>query len=131
MTMQFHIEKKGSVYVYEIFGIIFMQGFCRLFYPRFLVISAVVFAFSCLGEITPLYTYHVINTYPHDHNAFTQGLVFEAGFLYEGTGGLGNSTLRKLELESGDILQMHELPDQYFGEGIAVYGNKIIQLFIQ
>lgn len=105
-----------------------MQGFYRLFYLRFIVISAVVFAFSCLGEITPQYTYHVINTYPHDHNAFTQGLVFEAGFLYEGTGGLGSSTLRKLELESGAILQMHELLDQYFGEGIAVYGNKIIQL---
>jgi len=53
----------------------------------------------------PYYTYRVIQTYPHDPTAFTQGLVFHQGFLYEGTGLVGESTLRKVELESGAVLQ--------------------------
>jgi glutamine cyclotransferase len=70
----------------------------------------------------------VVNTYPHDRNAFTQGLVYEDGILYEGTGLRGRSTLRKVELETGDVLQIHKLPPQFFGEGITIYGNRIIQL---
>jgi glutamine cyclotransferase len=76
----------------------------------------------------PVYTYQIINTYPHDRDAFTEGLVFEDGFLYEGTGLYGQSTLRRVELETGDILQVNALTDQFFGEGIAIYGAKIIQL---
>jgi glutamine cyclotransferase len=73
-------------------------------------------------------TYKVVNTYPHDRGAFTQGLVFESGVLYEGTGLHGRSTLRRVELETGDVLQMRELPEQFFGEGVTIYGNEIIQL---
>ena len=80
------------------------------------------------SNVTPVYTYKVVNTYPHDQNALTQGLVFEDGALFEGTGLEGQSTLRRVELETGDILQIHELPAQYFGEGITIYGSKIIQL---
>lgn len=80
------------------------------------------------SNVTPVYTYKVVNTYPHDQNAFTQGLVFEDGALFEGTGLDGQSTLRRVELETGDILQIHELPAQYFGEGITIYESKIIQL---
>jgi len=80
------------------------------------------------SNITLVYTYKVVNTYPHDQNAFTQGLVFEDGALFEGTGLYGHSTLRRVELETGDILQIHELPAQFFGEGITIYGSKIIQL---
>ena len=76
----------------------------------------------------PVYTYKIINTYPHDRKAFTQGLVFEKGVLYEGTGLYGESGLRKAALESGEVLQTHRLPDQFFGEGITIYDNKIIQL---
>ena len=76
----------------------------------------------------PIYTYNVVSTYPHDRNAFTQGLVFEDGVLYEGTGGFGHSTLRRVELETGDILQIRELSAQFFGEGITIYKDKIIQL---
>ena len=76
----------------------------------------------------PLYRYEVVNIYPHDRNAFTQGLVFENGFLYEGTGLRGHSTLRRVELETGNILQSREIPGPFFGEGIAIYGNRIIQL---
>ena len=80
------------------------------------------------SSITPVYSYNVVNTYPHDRSAFTQGLVFEDGVLYEGTGLNGRSTLRRVELETGEVLQIHELPAQFFGEGVTVYGNDIIQL---
>jgi len=80
------------------------------------------------SDIIPVYTYNIVNTYPHDRNAFTQGLVFEDVVLYEGTGGFGHSTLRRVELETGDILQIRELSAQFFGEGITIYENKIIQL---
>ena len=75
-----------------------------------------------------VYTYNTVNTYSHDRDAFTEGLVFEDGVLYEGTGLYGQSTLRRVELETGDILQIHSLTDQFFGEGIAIYGAKIVQL---
>jgi glutamine cyclotransferase len=74
------------------------------------------------------YTYNVVNVYPHDSNAFTQGLVFENGVLYEGTGLYGQSTLRRVELETGRILQSCILQNQFFGEGITIFGDKIIQL---
>lgn len=82
----------------------------------------------------PVYTYEVVNTYPHDPKAFTQGLVFHNGFLYEGTGGSrarGDnffSSLRKVELETGKIVQKTDLATEYFGEGITILNNKIYQL---
>ena len=72
--------------------------------------------------------YQVIKTYPHDREAFTQGLQYKDGFLYEGTGLQGRSTLRKVKLETGVVLQKLSLPGQYFGEGIAIVGERIIQL---
>jgi glutamine cyclotransferase len=74
------------------------------------------------------YTYQIVNVYPHDENAFTQGLIFEGDFLYESTGLYGQSTLRRVELETGNITQLYGLPDGFFGEGITVFGDKIIQL---
>jgi glutaminyl-peptide cyclotransferase len=74
------------------------------------------------------YTYDVVKVYPHDENAFTEGLAIDNGILYESTGIYGNSTLRRDEIETGKILQTYALPDQYFGEGITVLGDKIIQL---
>jgi glutamine cyclotransferase len=76
----------------------------------------------------PVYTYRVANTYPHDRAAFTQGLVFEEGLLYEGTGLRGRSTLRLVELDTGNVLKLYSLPVQLFGEGVTVYGDKIFQL---
>ncbi len=100
-----------------------------------LALLGVVCACSCsespaptTSNITPVYSYNVVNTYPHDRSAFTQGLVFEDGVLYEGTGLNGRSTLRRVELKTGEVLQIHELPAQFFGEGVTVYGNDIIQL---
>jgi glutamine cyclotransferase len=70
----------------------------------------------------------IINTYPHDRQAFTQGLVLDQGTLYEGTGLRGRSSLRRVDLTTGRVLQVHALPAQFFGEGITVYGPHIIQL---
>jgi len=88
---------------------------------------------SCPGDSTepdeiPVYTYNIVNTYPHSQDAFTQGLVYDNGFLYEGTGTYGGSSLRKVELETGDVLQIRRLPTYYFGEGITIFRKKIIQL---
>jgi glutamine cyclotransferase len=58
----------------------------------------------------PVYGYQIIHSFPHDPTAFTEGLVFDSGFLYESTGLEGQSTLRKTQLETGEVLQRHELP---------------------
>ncbi len=73
------------------------------------------------------YTYTVVNTYPHDTNAFTEGLVYSDGFLYESTGLYGSSSLRRVNLTTGNVLQEVALPSQYFGEGITIVNNTIIQ----
>ncbi len=75
-----------------------------------------------------VYTYTIIATYPHDHDAFTQGLVFEDGIFYEGTGLYEQSSLRKVAIETGQVQQIYELPKQFFGEGLTIYEDKIIQL---
>lgn len=84
------------------------------------------------NSTTTNYTYNIINTYHHDPQAFTQGLVFdvedEDGVLYEGTGLYGRSSLRKVDRETGKLLKIHNLSDQYFGEGITIFEDKIIQL---
>jgi len=74
------------------------------------------------------YGYRIVNTYPHDRTAFTQGLEFRDGFLYEGTGQEGRSKLRKVDLTTGRVLQEFVVPAQYFGEGITVLNQQIFQL---
>lgn len=76
----------------------------------------------------PMASYEIVNIYPHDPGAFTQGLVFDNGILYEGTGRWGESSLRQVGLESGIVLRSVPLEDQYFGEGITVLGDRIYQL---
>ncbi|WP_245586330.1 glutaminyl-peptide cyclotransferase [Olivibacter sitiensis] len=74
------------------------------------------------------WSFSVENAYPHDVNAYTQGLEYHDGVLYESTGQNGKSSLRKVELQSGKVLQRYDLPEKYFGEGLTVVGDKIIQL---
>jgi glutamine cyclotransferase len=74
------------------------------------------------------YTYRVIHVYPHDPDAFTQGLIYEDGIFYEGTGLNGRSSLRKVEVETGNVLQRIDLPREYFGEGITIFGDRLFQL---
>ncbi len=76
----------------------------------------------------PVYTIKVINIYPHDHEAFTQGLFYRNGFLYESTGLIGKSSLRKVDLVTGKIIKKIKLPDNSFGEGITYFNKKIYQL---
>jgi glutamine cyclotransferase len=80
------------------------------------------------AETAPVFTFTVVNTYPHDRKAFTQGLVIADGMLYEGTGLRGQSTLRRVDLTTGHVVQLHALPAHVFGEGITVYRDTIIQL---
>jgi glutamine cyclotransferase len=86
-------------------------------------------------KAVPIHSYRVVQTYPHDRRAFTQGLVYEDGVLYESTGGaywspaiLGQSTLRKVELETGHVLETKMVPPQYFAEGLTLFEDRIIQL---
>jgi len=72
--------------------------------------------------------YRILHTYPHDPAAFTQGLIYSDGFLYEGTGLEGSSSLRKVDLTSGRVIQRLDLPAAYFGEGITLWKDKLIQL---
>ncbi len=81
-----------------------------------------------LSVSPPVYSYTIINTYPHDSDAFTQGLAIENDVLFEGTGLYGKSALRKVDLRSGQSLEIRLLPAQYFGEGLTVFRDKIIQL---
>jgi glutaminyl-peptide cyclotransferase len=74
------------------------------------------------------YGVRIVHTYPHDRSAFTQGLEYHDGLLYEGTGLKGQSTLRVERLETGEILRKVEVPAEYFGEGITVFGQRIFQL---
>jgi glutaminyl-peptide cyclotransferase len=76
----------------------------------------------------PVYGYRVVNVYPHDRQAYTQGLIWCDGFLYEGTGLHGASNLRKVRLETGRVIEQHSLDRQYFGEGITEWGGKLLQL---
>lgn len=76
----------------------------------------------------PVYGYRVIREYPHDPAAFTQGLAWAGGFLYEGTGLEGRSSLRKVDLKTGRVLKIRRLADKYFGEGITLCRDRLVQL---
>ena len=133
---------KPKLYLYNIgevvSKVILMNHLFRTPIVRLSALLGGVLLLSCLGlqgclfpgnsDVIPVYTYNITNSYPHDRNAFTEGLVFEDGFLYEGTGHYGNSSLRRVQLETGNVLQIRELSPEFFGEGITIYGNEIVQL---
>ncbi len=85
--------------------------------------------FEVFAENKPvIYGYEIVNSYPHDTKAYTQGLEFYNGFLYETTGRRGQSFLRKVDIKTGDILQQIALDEKYFGEGMTIVNNKIFFL---
>ncbi len=111
----------------------------------FLTLILIAVSFSCGGGsnesnvpknsnvnkakvVLPISSFEVVNTYQHDPRAFTQGLVFRDGFLYESTGQEGESTLRRVELATGKVVQKHDLPKEVFAEGIAIMGDNVYQL---
>lgn len=104
------------------------------------LVAATLLAAGSLGRIpeatqrrgaaaaVPVQGYRLIRSYPHDPHAFTQGLLYSGGALYESTGLNGQSTIRKVRLDTGEVLQVHRLEPHYFGEGIALWGGSLIQL---
>lgn len=86
-------------------------------------------SFEVLAAKAPaIYTFKIINSYPHDTKAYTQGLEYHNGFLYESTGQRGESSLRKVDITTGKVLQKIDLDKQYFGEGMTILNNKIYWL---
>jgi glutamine cyclotransferase len=83
---------------------------------------------SISSDMTPIYGVEVKDSYPHDPAAFTQGLIAEGDYFYEGTGLNGQSTIRKVEIETGEVVMRRDIPDMYFGEGITLMGPTLFQL---
>ncbi len=79
-------------------------------------------------KATPKYTFAIVRVFPHDTSAYTQGLAYRDGFLYEGTGRNGQSSLRKVRLETGEVIQRLDLASEYFGEGITLVKDKVVQI---
>jgi glutaminyl-peptide cyclotransferase len=100
------------------------------------VAAALVALLACTGAArqparagrAPTWRHEVVRSFPHDSDAFTQGLLFRDGFLYESTGRKGRSSLRKVELETGKVVQRLGIGSQYFAEGLAAWGSQLIQL---
>src|SRR3989442_10518968 len=80
------------------------------------------------GTSAPVAGYTVRQAYAHDRNAFTQGLEYSGGYLYESTGLNGRSSIRKVDLQTGKVLRQRAVPQQHFGEGITIWKAKIIEL---
>jgi glutamine cyclotransferase len=98
----------------------------RSFLPVSVLLVLTLFGPAACGA--PVESYRVVHTYPHDAQAFTQGLLFADGHLYESTGLNGRSTLRMVNLETGKVEQQVPAPSQYFAEGLTVWGSTMIQL---
>ncbi|HUO77536.1 MAG TPA: glutaminyl-peptide cyclotransferase [Thermodesulfovibrionales bacterium] len=101
------------------------------FLAVFLSLSGTLFLFLEWQEAASgpqVYGYKIVNIYPHDPSAFTQGLIYEGGYLYEGTGLYGKSTLRKVELKTGKVTKLLPLSPGYFGEGLTSWKGDLIQL---
>ena len=101
----------------------------------FVLLALLLASTGCTQEsVTPAanspaqYGFEIVRVYPHDPAAFTEGLEYRDGFLYESTGLNGKSSLRKVKLETGEVVQNYNLPQEYFGEGITVLGDEIVQL---
>ena len=112
----------GKIFL-SLAAVITVVGGAFYFYPEAKTSSQ-----SQQQTVPPVYSYRVVKVYPHDPQAFTQGLVYHHGLLYEGTGLRGKSELRRVELATGKILQTHSLNPSHFGEGITLWQDKIIQL---
>lgn len=98
---------------------------------RLLCLTALALVAACFATAVaavPEYTAVVLRTYPHDAGAFTEGLLYDDGFLYESTGLAGQSSIRKVRLATGEVVQHMDIDPQYFGEGIVIWQGKLIEL---
>jgi glutamine cyclotransferase len=98
----------------------------RHFLVAFLLAIAMAVSAKPLG--TQVQGYEIVHTYPHDSRAFTQGLLYVDGHLYESTGLRGQSSIRMLDLNTGRVLQKYDVPSDYFGEGLTDWGSTLVQL---
>jgi glutaminyl-peptide cyclotransferase len=92
----------------------------------FLVLFALLPLQACESDELPVYGYRVVNVFPHDENAFTQGLFFRDGWLYESTGRRGASSIRKVHIDTGRVGQQYDFERRYFGEGIVDWEDRLI-----
>lgn len=95
---------------------------------RYACVLALLLAATVARAAVPEYGYKVVRVFPHDISAYTEGLFYKDGFLYESTGETGESTVRKVDLETGKTLQRFDVPSQYFGEGIVDWKDRLMQL---
>lgn len=95
---------------------------------RLIAVLVLLLATSAASAAIPVWGYRIVHVYPHDTSAYTEGLLYKDGYLYESTGEDGESTVRKVQLETGKVLQRHDLPPRYFGEGIVDWKNRLVQL---
>jgi glutaminyl-peptide cyclotransferase len=95
---------------------------------RFAVLLSLLTCAGASQAAIPIYDYEIVHTYPHDPSAFTEGLFYLNGFLYESTGLEQHSSIRKVRIETGEVLQKIDIPPQYFGEGIVDWQGHLISL---
>jgi glutaminyl-peptide cyclotransferase len=98
---------------------------------RLTILAIVAIAAVCVAPAAaavPEYTAVVVRTFPHDAGAFTEGLLYHDGYLYESTGLAGQSSIRKVRLETGEVVQQLNIAPQYFGEGIVIWQDRLIEL---
>lgn len=108
----------------------------RLYFGPVAILAALALMLACgagekeppASEKIPVYTFKIVKVYPHDKEAFTQGLMYADGVIYEGTGQRGESSIRKVSLETGEVIQKRDLPAELFGEGITLVDDHLIQL---
>jgi len=112
-----------------------MMRTARAFRAFGLLAAAAGFVLACAGQSpaqssrpVPVYGYRIVHAYPHDNGAFTQGLIYRDGFLYESTGLMGRSSLRKVRLDTGEVLQKREVETRYFAEGLTDWEGRLVQL---
>jgi len=105
-----------------------MSRMQKISWLALVLICALGIIFFSTQGVTKTNSYTVVNTYPHDPLAFTQGLIYHDGSLYESTGLRGESSLRRVELATGKVLQIHHLPLLYFAEGLTMWDKQLIQL---
>lgn len=114
------------------------RGICLFIFILAALAVAPCFPYLISGDVraeqapfqqgTPVYTYRIVRVHHHDPRAFTQGLLYHGGYLYESTGLHSRSSLRKVDIKTGRVLKIHRLSGKYFGEGIALHGKRIFQL---
>ncbi len=126
MRVKSDFEKSKGFFKKRIFSTLLALLFFVVGYK--LTIAQVAKSPLLINTKSPVYTVEIINVYPHDREAFTQGLFYHEGYLYESTGLHGKSSLRKADLKTGKIIKKIALPAEYFAEGITLHNNNIYQL---